>query len=247
MTWKIRGPFASLLSACVLLLLVGCGRVQGQFIVLQNQVPQTGCSVPAEPSSQYRPDGVLDVSIVNNKATAGYLVFPLLENDLPGSPKGQVDGNRIALSNWVVSVGVNPNYTPPGIVSAFNQDASLTSYTLPTSGSVASGGGHTASVVDVFPPELVGEVSNAMANGGGSFTAYATIHAIGNTINGSIQSDDFVFPISVCSGCLIGNQSMCPFRSPPANLGNPCNPAQDDIVDCCTVSANLFCPPSVSP
>ena len=67
-----------------------------------------------------------------------------------------------------------------------------------------------------------------------------------NTVNGSIESDDFHYRITVCDGCLVGNTGMCPFLVPPANLGNPCNPAQDELVDCCTTSGNLICPPLVA-
>jgi hypothetical protein len=238
----------SLASVCALVLLVGCGRVEGQFIVVQDQVPQTGCTIPGDLSALYRPDGFLDVSIVNMDSPAGYLLFPLLENDLPGLATGQlIDSNRIALVGWHVDLQMGPG-TPQTVLDAFNGAGdSATHYDVPTSGSVASGGGHTPSSVDVFPPPLAVAIRGTLDPGGTPVTTLATVHAIGNRINGSIQSDDFVFPISVCSGCLIGTQSMCPFRAAPANPGNPCNPAQDQIVDCCTINGNLVCPPLVSP
>ena len=244
---KIRATLCPPLTVCALLLLAGCGRVQGQFIIVQNQVPQTGCTVTGDVSAFYRPEGFLDVSIVSDQATAGYLIFPLLENDLPGVTAGQtVDGNRIALAGWHVHLSTNAT---PMIQGVFDDpgNQSFIDYTVPTSGSVASGGGHTPSSVDSFPPDLArlvrnqGELTNTT-----TITVDATIHAIGNTINGSIQSDDFHYPITVCDGCLVANTAMCPFRATPTNPGNPCNPAQDDPVDCCTMSGKQVCPPLVS-
>ena len=37
----------------------------------------------------------------------------------------------------------------------------------------------------------------------------------------------------------------CPYGAAPANLGNPCNPAQDTPVDCCSSGTGLICPPTV--
>jgi hypothetical protein len=73
------------------------------------------------------------------------------------------------------------------------------------------------------------------------------VQALGTTNNGaSMTSDPFNYPLQVCSGCLIGNEGPCPFKSQPTNLGNPCNPAQDQVVDCCTLNGALICPAVVS-
>jgi len=250
MTWKMRGEgrgtIRPYLAVYATLLLAGCGRVPGQFLIVQDQVPSETCTIPGELSAVYRPEGTLDVKLVTDQATVGYALFPLLENDLPRPTTGQlVDGNRIALAAW--SVSLEPLTGSATLQALFgDQNASLVQYNLPTSGSVASGGGLTPSFVDAFPPDLARQVrATGELRTGDRFIVQATVHALGDRINGSIQSDDFHFPITVCEGCLIGTQGMCPFRSAPANPGNPCNPAQDQTVDCCLQNGNLICPPLV--
>ncbi|HEY6826557.1 MAG TPA: hypothetical protein VI259_06860, partial [Gemmatimonadaceae bacterium] len=80
------------LAAC----LVGCGTPPGAFIIVQNQVPNPDCTIPATKGALYNGDGFVDLSVAT-----GYELFPLLENDFPGPQAGQtVDGNRIALSGF---------------------------------------------------------------------------------------------------------------------------------------------------
>jgi hypothetical protein len=60
-----------------------------------------------------------------------------------------------------------------------------------------------------------------------------------------MTSDPFNYPLQVCNGWLVGNLGPCPFKN-VVNTGNACNPAQDDIVDCCTDNGALICPATVS-
>jgi hypothetical protein len=55
-----------------------------------------------------------------------------------------------------------------------------------------------------------------------------------------VESEEFVYPIKVCDGCLGRNIGPCPRA--PVNKGNPCNAAQDALVDCCQQGAELRCP-----
>src|SRR5262249_55255438 len=150
---------AALVCPPLLLLTLGCGRVPGQFIILDNKVPMPGCAIPADVMAPYRGDGILDVAIVNDQATSAYLIFPLLENDLPGPASGQnVDGNRIALSGYNVDIHLAavgaPQQTTNLFASLEGSQNPLVHYSTPTSGTVASGGGHTSSLVEAFPAPL---------------------------------------------------------------------------------------------
>jgi hypothetical protein len=238
-----------------LLLLLGCGRVPGQFIILDNKVPMAGCAIPSDVMAAYRGDGILDVAIVNDQTTSAYLVFPLLENDLPGPSTGQnVDGNRIALSGFDVDIQLAKVGNPPmpptfpplttGLLTSLHASRDgLVIFGTQTSGTVASGGGHTSSLVEAFPAQLATMIRGfGELNTGTALDVDLRISARGNTLNGSITSDDFVFPIKVCDGCLVASSQLCPVKNTPANVGNPCNPAQDDPVDCCTIGGSLICP-----
>jgi hypothetical protein len=249
MTSKIVGRAAAMWAPLILL---GCGRVPGQFLVVQNQAPQTTCVISADPGALYRGQGTLDVGIVNDQAVTAYQIFPLLENDLPAPAAGQQsDSNRIALSGFDVDLAVR-GPAPSNVASLLQlleQDAggrTLLHFRIPWSGSVESGGGHTAATVDAVPAELARRIRGT---GDLQTTAFfqleAQIRATGDRLTGSIESDPFTYPIVVCDGCLVANVAACPFRNAAANPGNACNPAQDTPVDCCSQNGQLVCPPVV--
>lgn len=243
------------LAVCAVFLLLGCGQAPGSFIILQSQAPTDGCGATADVTAAYVGDGRLDVSIVQPNFDTAYELFPLLENDLPGLTAGQtLDGNRIALTGFDVELTALGDLSDvPATAALFNfdgQDAfhrALLKFNVPWSGTVDSGGGHTATRVRAFQPELATQLRTAgELTGTRTITVDIGVRARGTTLNSSLVSDPFHFPISVCSGCLQNNLGACPLRTLPANPGNPCNPAQDSVIDCCTVNGVLACPALVS-
>ena len=73
---------------------LGCGGPGGQFYVVQNQVAGEGCTIPTDKSSLYQGEGVLDIRVPTT-GDAAYLLFPLLQNDLPTEGDTGVEPNRI--------------------------------------------------------------------------------------------------------------------------------------------------------
>jgi hypothetical protein len=202
-------------------------------------------------------DGTLDVRLVTDFAQEGYVLFPLMQNNYPG-PTGNDAGdpNRIALSSYRVDVTL-PEDPPAGAIAdlfaaletsgADGAPDPMIQYTVPTSGSVASGGGNTAGGVNVFP----GALARAIRKTGQLQTMpymwmYATVRAQGNNLASSVESDPFRYPIKVCDGCLINSREVCPV-SHPVLKGNECNISQDGFVDCCTSGTGLVCPSTVAP
>jgi hypothetical protein len=246
---EYRRPLALAAALCPILILA-CGRVPGQFEILNNQVPMssgTGCTIPTS-ATVYQGQGTLDASIVRDGLPTAYFVFPLIENNLPGS-KGGIDPNQIQLSGFAVDIGTIGN-VPGAIASELSmlKGSSLLHYQIPWSGGISSGGGQLSAIVEAFPVELALDL---LQTGGltrePSLTVNLTIQALGTTNNGTaMKSDPFSYPVSVCAGCLVENISICPDATAPANRGNPCNPAQDDPIDCCLDSGTLICPPTVA-
>jgi hypothetical protein len=233
-----------------------CGRIPGQFEIVQNQAPRGGCSIDTNPTV-YRGDGTLDLALVQTGSQSAYFVFPLLRNNLPGSTGGP-DPNRITMHSFAVDIGPSPyGSLPEGVRSLFGSleqagssspDYALLHYSVPWSASVDSGGGLTATIVPGFPVELAQRVRSTGAVGLArtSMVVNAHVRAFGSTTTQDIESDPLDFPIFVCDGCLIGTVLTCPFPSEPANTGNPCNVSQDSTVDCCSLNGNLICPPIVA-
>jgi hypothetical protein len=238
----------------------GCSLPPGQFIIVQDQVPDPGCVIPTTLGSIYRGTGTLDIRIVSDTAEDAYLLFPLLQNNL-AAPQGQTaDPNRIALSGYNVDITLPPADGIPADITQMFSDLSTSGpdggpdhaieFSVPTSGSVASGGGTTSSGLAVISGNLARQIRAKAAL---QSTAYiyltATVRALGKTLTGNVESDAFHFPIRVCDGCLIADHDSipaCPVADAPANTGNECNPAQDGFVDCCDLDGSLVCPSVVA-
>jgi len=245
---------STFLSLFILGAAAGCGAPSGQFLIVQNQVPEGGCVIPSTLGAVYRGTGDLDVRLVQDGAKRGYAVFPLLQNNLPAPSAGQVgDPNRIALSGFDVDISLPSDAPQEGPIWELFQSLELNEpgllhYGVPTSGSVASGGGNTASSVDGLPAELARRIRATGVLEAKTFIyVNTTIRARGDTNTGGVTSDPFKYPIRVCDGCLIAQVDVCPFTSSPTNLGNECNVAQDQSVDCCVAGSGLVCPPTVAP
>src|SRR5205807_1909950 len=97
------GPWAAFALSTVLLALGGCGRVPGQFEILNDQIPLTGCSIPTD-TTVYRGLGTMDLSLVRDGARGGYVVLPLAKNTLPAPAAGDVDTNMIVTSSFAVDI-----------------------------------------------------------------------------------------------------------------------------------------------
>jgi len=238
-----------------LLLLAGavaaCGRVPGQFEILQDQVPAAGCAIDTN-RTVYRGEGYLDLSLVRAGAQSAYFLFPLVINNLPGSTSGSADANEIDLHSFAVDIGTTAqSYLPPNVEMLFSTlnskpgttDYALLHYSLPWSGTISSGGGLAATFVSGFPVELAQRVLATGDIGISSTSMIVNIQTrvFGTTNTQNMESDPFDFPVHVCNGCLVGNVFSCPFAG-AINTGNPCNVAQDESVDCCSVNGQLICP-----
>jgi hypothetical protein len=240
------GAFA--LGALGLCGIAGCGTPPGVFIIVQNQVLTPMCTVPATLGTDYRGEGTLDLRLVDDSPEAGYMLFPLLQNDFPPAG-GEVDGNRIALSGFDVDIGLPPN-SPPGVLTdAFTamQTSSdsggidpLIEYSTLTSGSVASGGGNTASSVTIFPGPLAARIrAMGVLSPTNHFWVMASVRARGKTLASDVKSDAFKYPIELCDGCLVVDTGACSATNTPG--GGGCTPGQDSLSACCEVTGTLTC------
>ncbi len=230
------------------LLLSGCGLPPHQFFIVQNQVPQAGCVISTE-TTLYRGQGVLDVRLVSSAASEAYAVFPLVRNDLPAPAAGETSQNSIELQGFdvdIVPMGTQPAATDALLTSL--EGGNLTHFRLPWSGVLEPGGGLRATTVAAISGELARRLRDTGdLRATGSYLQLGARIRVAGDRSGAVESDPFLFPIRVCDGCLIGRLESCPLSSAPANTGNVCNVAQDDVVDCCTTGNNLTCPAAVAP
>jgi hypothetical protein len=243
--FSLSARHAGLLS----LVLAGCTQPPDRFYIVQNQAPQQGqgCVIPSDQSAEYRGEGILDVSLVDG-ALGAYFVFPLLKNDLTKS-SGDIQLYRIRMSGFDIAVQAH-DALPAAVAKLFADPASqpLLHHREPWSGTVNPGGGVVAATTDAISGDLARKIRDA---NDWKTTPYleldAQISARGdNEALGSVESDAFLYPIKVCSGCLVADVIACPYAMAPMHPGNACNPAQDDPVDCCSnPGGSLVCPPIV--
>jgi hypothetical protein len=239
-----------LMGLHAVLLFVACNGPSGQFYVVQNQVPNAGCVIPAGEGALYKGEGILDIRVPVTASDGAYLLFPLLKNDLPVSGDG-VEPNRIALAGFEVDLRFVDGPSEAGDffaqLAADPSTEALVRYQSPWSGSVSPGGGTTTAVTAAFPGDTARRLRDTDILRDGSYARVdALVRAFGNKLDGRIKSDVFTYPIRICDGCLINRITTCP-ASPPILTGGVCNPGQDAPVDCCTQGVDLICPAPSAP
>ncbi|HVR60921.1 MAG TPA: hypothetical protein VMU50_03430 [Polyangia bacterium] len=226
--------------------MVGCGLPPHQFFIVQDQVPTAGCVVTTD-TTLYRGGGLLDVRLVSSTASEAYGVFPLVRNDLPAPADGESAQNSIELDGF--DVDVEAIGTLPAATDALMQSlagGNLVHFRLPWSGVLEPGGGVRAAHVAAIHAELARRIRDTGdLRAAGSYIELGARIRVSGDRSGNVESDPFTFPIRVCDGCLIGSVQSCPLAAAPANPGNVCNVAQDDVVDCCVTGDALTCPASV--
>lgn len=234
-----RGGLEVTLLLSYLLAVGGCGAQPGELVFVQNQVPERGCVIPATLGKIYRGDGILDVSLVDDGALSGYELFPLLQNNLRhlGRP---VEPNRLVVRGFHVEVWLDQ--APPAIASMFPSDQPMEKYDERWAGTVEPGGGLLATAMNAFPAELARKIRATKALETQPFmSAFLKVTALATKVDGTeIKSDPFRYPLRICQGCLVTGVRPCP--AVPTALGNECNIAQDNAVDCCVADNRLICP-----
>jgi hypothetical protein len=230
--------------AGALMIAGGCSGTSDEFFIVQNQVPEANCTIPATKGNLYRGSGVMDVGLVSEHAEIGYRLFPLLQNDLPAAGKaGATEPNRLALSEFRVHV-LPGRGAPAELVNLLASPAlaPYITFSEPWSGSVDPSGGNTAASVTAVPAEVARQIAaSGMLASYTDVPLLVRVTAVGSTLSETIESRAFEFPIKACQYCLVSAVGACP--ATPANTGNACNVAQDDPVDCCSVGdGSLSCP-----
>ena len=82
----------------------------------------------------------------------------------------------------------------------------------------------------------------ASLNVGANTEFNANVTVFGTLGGGRVDAEPFDYPVTVCTNCIINNLGTCATAATATNKGNPCNPFQDGVVDCCTDTNGLRCP-----
>ncbi len=227
MSAKTSLIIAAISTLAMMSLGTGCIEDDRTFIIRQNQVPVAGCLL-TNTSTIYNPRGMLDVS-----AKQGYFLFPLLENHLISTTSTDQEPDRNALHVRGFDVEIDLGQIPG------EYPANLLKFWYPTSGYLPSSGQLT-SVVKVIPDRLVQLLNIPPAI---QPLVMVSVKATAKHGGDDKDSSTFVYPIVLCTGCLVDSRSSCP-ADPSKDktvLYNSCGFPQDKSVTCCTASGALKC------
>jgi hypothetical protein len=199
-----------------LILLAGCAHQgdEGLFILNNSQPNGTICALTSDPAQPFLAQGRIAAA-----SPEGYVLTPLIESRITA-----VMGHE--LERTIHLEGANVTLS---MVSSSGSLSQVSQYTALFSGSVAP-----LSAVNVSF-----QVLPAMS-AAGQYNVDVTV--FGTLGGGRIDGQPFDYPITVCDNCITRNLGSCTGAT-ITNFGNPCNPYQDGIVDCCTDSTGqLLCP-----
>lgn len=207
----------------------------GSMIIVQNQVPEEGCSIPSALSADFRGRGIIDV-----QSSGGYLFTPLVQSLLDEDDSGQAQ-RVVAFRGADVDVTFPSGFFSSGEEGELRDDR-LTRFSQPFSGSLFPAGLTSVSFV-VIPPGLLSRV-DAKLEPGDQVLATVEVVVFGDIDGGDVESDPFVYPVDICDSCLKIDRGACSALSPDFEPlpGGECNPLQDGQVECCTEGAIEFCP-----
>ncbi len=229
-----KSLLAIALAASVIV--TGCEQNSASLIILQNLVPGEGCSLESG-GTAYRTQGTLDVAwYLRKNQPAYYDMYLLVKNNLltTASAGTAVEENCIILEKARVNLDM-------GSLGDY-VESSLTRYEVPLALTICPDE-EKAVTVRVIPSQVVQLVASQI-NEGSTVLATAHVELVGKRGSFDIPSNSVDFPIFLCNGCLVQNMGLCSSDTIPESpkTGNPCNPSQDEIIECCSEGADLICP-----
>ncbi|MBK8479745.1 MAG: hypothetical protein IPL40_00995 [Proteobacteria bacterium] len=237
---RARGAAASIIALAAALASVSACVGERSFYIAQNQLPERSggsCVIPATRSSVYRGSGVLDVRAAQlglPAIRAGYRLYPLLVNDLLPTKNNddQPERNAILVKGFDVELDLGP-------WSGVGVPEELTTFSVPF-GKRMEPGAEAGTAVDIISgtlarlmaPIVAATPDTATLRSGPIVTA--TVRAYGDHNGSRVTSYDFVYPVTLCSGCLVQELTDCPAAGVEAALQpSLCGDPQDGPVSCC--------------
>ena len=226
------------------------------LLIVQDQWldPGTGtkaCTVPASATSARRIDGVLDVALLDQDYhTPHYLFYPLVQN-LLGPLSGLLDTSGAAPVEEMHNIILKAFHVKLEV--AASEDASITwdpgcpgEFDVPTETFQVAPGGFASEIVEIIRSCHAAPLYQYLQpNPASTLTVTATIRAKGHLGSATISSPPFILPIRTCYGCLQTGYAdpnldfpaiaKCSDLTANPYTGDPCNPAQDQVILCCAL------------
>jgi hypothetical protein len=257
----MRSILFALSAAGLLGTMTGCAEDIAEIQIVQNQPLDAECLATAVGANTFISRGVLDLFVTDT-----YVISPLVRNNMVASESIRFTGlgggaGGLQGTNWEAN-SVNFNRA----VAEFEGPSGLgvpipRSLPLTISGSVIPGGSAAVSL-QVVTSTIAGFLrqSDLLNQPGSSFTLLVKLKFFGTTAGGTeVDSNEFVYPITVCNGCLLqypteaidttfpvpNCRNFSDFDTVTADV--PCFPGQDEPLDCRLVCPLVIGDPALDP
>lgn len=236
-----RSTFA--LSSLALLGLGACvDNADDRVTILQNQTPGAGCVVSATPTESFVATGLIE-----GNSAAGYVFTPVLKNYSTLNAEGSDEQQKIAfIHGATVDIEfLDDDLFTDAQIDEFRAEG-WTHFRVPYSGMI-SPGGTTSMIFEIVPADLLNAIADVLPTDDPGTRALLLAHV---SVDGALGAGDFEtaaysFPVEVCNFCLANVVASCsalPMSYSPEFIGGACNPAQDQVVDCCLNGDTAVCP-----
>jgi len=215
--WPVVGILAWVLGAG------GCVEDDKSFFIRQNQIPDSDCLVSTD-ATEFRGAGLLDVS-----GGYGYYMYPLVENGLMSTAgDNQPERNALHMTGFSIEIdlGSIPGSYPDEVLD----------FVFLVSGTIDPGGQAAYAGIEVIKAELVKRLSIPK---GLRPVVTVSMRAIAKRSGEEMESAEFVFPVTLCNGCLVDFRNTCPLSTDKTILTNECGLPQDSAVTCCPTTGGL--------
>lgn len=225
--------------------LVGCVAADGagdEAIYISKAVAANeSCSFESSESEPFIGHGVISAF-----SPAPYLIFPQMKSRITTVDASQQESKTIQIRGARVNLDFKDSAVGALVSSENKKFQTLFSGPLaPNSGSATDG------IFELIPDGALAAIAAGKLPGDDFETeVVGKIVVFGDLAGSEVTSQEFQFPVTICTNCVLGNVRTggtfppCPMAG-GIRLGNACNPYQDGVVDCCTDTENnnqLVCP-----
>lgn len=235
------------LAALIPLALVACVDTgdEGLYII-DNTAVGASCSLSGSPDQARQGHGTIFSG--SNKP---YIMTPLLQSRLVSSETAgdeiaktiQLRGADVSLTLKAVTI-----QNADGTFTSTNPDTMLGQpFSVLFSGAVPPSA-TTNAFVDIIPVPTLRDLDAMSPVNHFSAEVLATVVVKGDLNGDSIESQPYLYPVTVCSNCIVNEVGPCATLTITPRPGNACNEFQDGVVDCCRqTDGDLVCPAVMEP
>ena len=232
----MQRAIAAIALAC--LALGGCvsDGSDGSIVVLRAIIGTAamggGCTLSNAETELGLAQGTLDV-----QGRTGYQIAVQIRSRITALA-GQEDQRAI----FTRGANVDIAFSDPALATTAGITKDLTHFKASFAARLPPNGGVTDVSFELIPAEVAAALA---ATSFTSVVADTSFTIVGDLAGGNVSSQTFHFPVTIVKAGLIQDRGMCSALSTGfmPRVGNPCNPVQDGVVDCCTDANNRqLCP-----